>query len=139
MNYKNLDLKQVERLASELGEQFKDRGGVIGLSGNLGAGKTTFAKAFAKSLGIKSLKSPTFIVSQRYTLKNRFLYHLDFYRLDDSKQLEPLGLTELLNRPNIVLIEWIDKFPKIARKCDILISLKVKNNDKRDVSIKANN
>ncbi len=137
MIYKNLSLPQVEKLASELGKQFLKTSGVIGLTGNLGAGKTTFAKAFAKSLGIKSLKSPTFIVSQRYNLRERFLYHLDFYRLDDKKQLLPLGLTELLNKPNIVLIEWVDKFPHIARKCGILINLELKKDDKRDVEIKA--
>jgi tRNA threonylcarbamoyladenosine biosynthesis protein TsaE len=137
MNYRDLSLKQVEKLASELASEFKTKGVIIGLIGNLGAGKTTFAKAFAKALGVKTLKSPTFIVSQRYTLKNRFLYHLDFYRLEKEKQLTPLGLDELQIRPNIVLIEWVDKFPKIARKCDILINFEV-NKHNRDVTIKSN-
>ncbi len=113
-------------------------GGVIGLTGNLGAGKTTFAQAFAKTLGIKTLKSPTFIVSSRYKLKDRFLYHLDFYRLEHQKQLTPLGIEEMRFGKNIVLIEWVEKFPQIQANCDILISLKVNKSNNRDVSIKFN-
>ncbi len=138
MTHRNLSLTEVEQLATSIARDVPPNGLIIGLSGNLGAGKTTFAKAFAKGLGIKSLKSPTFIISQRYPLKGRFLFHLDFYRLEQSKQLEPLGLDELLSPPNIVLIEWVDKFPKIARRCDILITLKVKSGNKRDVTIKSN-
>ncbi|OGE73579.1 MAG: tRNA (adenosine(37)-N6)-threonylcarbamoyltransferase complex ATPase subunit type 1 TsaE [Candidatus Doudnabacteria bacterium RIFCSPLOWO2_02_FULL_42_9] len=153
MIFKNLNEKQLGKLASELAKQVVktarlprlDRkhkarhggqGAIIGLRGNLGAGKTTFAKAFAKQLKIHSLKSPTFIVNQQYKLPGRSLYHLDFYRLNRIKQLDPLGLEELLIRPNIVLIEWVDKFPKIVESCDILISFKVKPKDKRDIEVK---
>src|SRR5690349_17342506 len=106
MIYRNLSQSALAKLATDLAKKISKTGGVIGLSGNLGAGKTTFTKAFAKSLGIKSVKSPTFIVSQRYTLKDRFLYHIDFYRLEQKEQLTPLGLNEILFRPNLVLIEW---------------------------------
>lgn len=149
VKYQNLSLGQVRKLAAELGKSVSRRGAIIGLSGNLGSGKTTFAKSLATGLGIKNLKSPTFIVSQRYPHKQRYLYHLDFYRLDDEKQLAPIGLTEILSSDNIVLIEWVDKFPKIARKCDILISFQIpvrrsldadgKPEDKRDVTIKIQN
>ncbi len=135
MKYRNLSLSQVRNLAVSIAKKASKKDLTIGLSGNLGSGKTTFAKAFALSLGIKSLKSPTFIVSQRYPFKNRFLYHLDFYRLEHKKQLTVLGLDEILSDHNIVLIEWIEKFPPIMAKCDILITFKVKPNDKRDVEV----
>ncbi len=136
MKFTNLTQRQLEKLAIELAKKSLKTGAVIGLNGNLGAGKTTFAKAFVKVLRIKSLKSPTFIVNQQYKLSNRSLFHLDFYRLDNMAQLNHLGLDELLMRPNIVLIEWVEKFPKIERMCDILINLKVKPQDKRDVEVK---
>ena len=139
MIYRNLSLAQVRKLGASIGKKAAKKGSIIGLSGNLGSGKTTFSKAVATSLGIKSLKSPTFIVSQRYPLKESFLYHIDFYRLDRPKQLLPLGLGEILSSDNIVLIEWVDKFPRIMRKCDILINFQVKPNNKRDVSIKIPN
>jgi tRNA threonylcarbamoyladenosine biosynthesis protein TsaE len=139
MIYRNLSQGALTKLAADLAKKVSKPGAVIGLSGNLGAGKTTFTKAFAKSLGIKSVKSPTFIVSQRYALQNRFLYHIDFYRLDDKEQLTPLGINEILFRPNIVLIEWVEKFPHIMKKCDILINFQVKPHDKRDVAVKFTN
>ena len=134
--YRNLTLLQVQKFAQTLARQVAKHGAVIGLTGNLGAGKTTFAKAFARALGIKTVKSPTFIVSQRYTLRDTYLYHLDFYRLDHPKQLEPLGLSEIMSGRDIVLIEWVDKFMTIMKKCDILINLKVKQGNKRDVQIR---
>ena len=135
--YENLDQVQVEKLAEELAGQLRHRSAVIGLIGNLGAGKTTFAKAFAKIFKITKTSSPTFVVNHQYQLKNRVLYHLDFYRLLKEKELVPLGLDEIFYGKNLVLIEWADKFPKIMRKCDILISLKVKPSNKRDVTIRA--
>ncbi|HEX9503523.1 MAG TPA: tRNA (adenosine(37)-N6)-threonylcarbamoyltransferase complex ATPase subunit type 1 TsaE [Patescibacteria group bacterium] len=139
MKYLNLSLAQVRKLGARIGKKTAKKGSIIGLSGDLGSGKTTFAKALAMSLGIKSLKSPTFIVSQRYPLKENFLYHIDFYRLDHPKQLLSLGLNETFSSNNIVLIEWVDKFPQIMKKCDILINFLVKPNNKRDVIIKIPN
>jgi tRNA threonylcarbamoyladenosine biosynthesis protein TsaE len=139
MKYSNLTLFEVKKLAAAIARQSSRKSAVIGLIGNLGSGKTTFAKAFAQSLGIKSLKSPTFIISQRYDLGEKYLYHMDFYRLDSVKQLEPLGMDEILDSQNTVLIEWVDKFPTIKKKCDILIGFKVKPDDKRDVTVKISN
>ena len=136
MEFKNVTLKELQKLASVLGKKVAGKGAIIGLSGNLGSGKTTFAKAMARSLGIRSLKSPTFIISQRYPLGKRFLYHLDFYRIDQKNQLTALGLPEILNDKNVVIIEWVNKHSHIMRICDILIDLKVKDNNKRDVKIK---
>src|SRR6185369_14850747 len=81
MKATNLTLTEVQKLAQHLASKVTNKGLTIGLVGNLGSGKTTFAQAFARKLGIKSLKSPTFIVSQRYNWKSTHLYHLDFYRL----------------------------------------------------------
>jgi tRNA threonylcarbamoyladenosine biosynthesis protein TsaE len=136
MVFNNLTLIELQKLAAELGKSLKKNSAIIGLIGNLGSGKTTFAKALAKSLGIKTLKSPTFIISQRYPLGKRFLFHLDFYRLEQKKQLTALGLTEILNDKNIVIIEWVNKYSHIMRICDILVDLKVKPNNKRDVTIR---
>ncbi len=138
MTYKNLSQKQVEKLAEKLALEFKKTGAIIGFSGTLGAGKTTFIKAFAKQLGIKSIKSPTFIVAARHKLKDRYLFHIDFYRLHKPSELDPLELPELLVRPNIVLIEWIEKFPKLLKAADLLIKIRVAPGNKRDVEIKSN-
>ena len=133
--YQNLTLAQVKNLASGLADQLGLRNVIIGLVGPLGAGKTVFAKAFAKTFGIKKTSSPTFVITHQHKIKFRHLYHLDFYRLQNRQQLAPLGLEEVLNGKNIVLIEWVDKFPTIKKRCDILITLKVRPGNKRDVTI----
>ena len=145
MVYKDLDLAQVEKLASEMATLVKTKKAVIGLIGPLGAGKTTFVKAFAKQFKINKIKSPTFVITHQYKIPQRSLYHMDFYRLHNDKQLIDLGLDEILNSNNVVLIEWIDRFAQIIKRCDILISFstkggsasggKVKKNNKRDVTI----
>ena len=139
MQFKNLALVQVKKLAQNLAKEVKKTGMVIGLTGNLGSGKTTFVKAFATKLGFKKIHSPTFVISHQYRLGSKFLYHLDFYRLAHLKQLAPLGLEEIIGGKNIALIEWVDKFPKIFKQCDLVIHFQVKPYDQRDITIKFQN
>jgi tRNA threonylcarbamoyladenosine biosynthesis protein TsaE len=137
LKYLNLDEEAVTDLAQKLARELTQKKAIIGLTGNLGAGKTTFVKAFARELKIKSIKSPTFVVTHQYKHGQGALYHLDFYRLKDHKQLTDLGLDEILSGPNLVLMEWVEKFPQIKKQCDILINFKFKPNNKRDVTIQA--
>lgn len=135
VKFKNLNLAQMEDLASLLGKELKNRQALIGLIGPLGAGKTTFVKFLSKYFGIKRTASPTFVLRHEHKIKQGIFYHLDFYRLKNSKQLTDLGLPEMRTGKNIILVEWIDRFPKLAKQADLLISFKVKKNNKRDVSI----
>lgn len=137
--YKNLELNQVKKLAGELARQLRGHSALIGLTGQLGSGKTTFIKEFARSLGVNRTSSPTFVIAHEYGIKQGRLYHLDFYRLKKSKELVNLGLADMMKKKNLVLIEWVDRFPQIAGQCDILINLKVKNDSKRDVEVKIPN
>ncbi|MBX4205013.1 MAG: tRNA (adenosine(37)-N6)-threonylcarbamoyltransferase complex ATPase subunit type 1 TsaE [Candidatus Doudnabacteria bacterium] len=138
--FKNLNRAQVKKLASGLAKKYSGKDVVIGLVGELGAGKTTFTKDFGSFLGIKKIKSPTFIIGSTYPLKNQTLYHYDFYRLSDSKQLRPLGFEEIFKSKNrIVLIEWVDKFPKIAQVCDLIINLKPSGKNLRHVTLETRN
>ncbi len=94
---------------------------VLGLVGDLGAGKTTFAQGFARALGVKEkITSPTFLIVKSYKLKVKSFkkfYHIDAYRLKDEKELLDLGFAELLKDPkNIILIEWADKLMGILPK-----------------------
>jgi len=136
--YKNLDLSQVQKLGSALAATLKDRGALIGLTGELGAGKTTFIKSLAGHLGIKKIASPTFVIRHDHPLKQRHLYHLDFYRLGKPKQLADLGLLELVDQKNLVFIEWVEKFPEIENLCDIIITFKIKPGNLRDITIRSN-
>ena len=100
-----------------LGEQWgRDaaRGWVIGLSGDLGAGKTQFVKGFARGLGITArVHSPTFALVNEYPGGRLPLAHLDLYRLDTPEQIFAAGLEEYLRRPNgVTVVEWCERWPE---------------------------
>ena len=99
--------------AEELGMKLADRlgpGSVVALTGNLGAGKTTFTKAVAKGLGIAALiTSPTFTIIQEYRDGRLPLYHFDVYRLEDGEELYELGYEEYFYGDGICVIEWADR------------------------------
>lgn len=92
---------------------------VVALSGDLGAGKTTFVQATAEALGVEeSVVSPTFIIMQRFALPEpseggfRALIHIDAYRLKELRELEVLGWRELAADPaNLIFIEWPEQMP----------------------------
>ena len=96
-------------LAQRLAPALLD-GGVIFLRGELGAGKTTFARALLRALGVgERVKSPTYSLLERYAVNGRDAFHLDLYRIADVGELEWLGLDELDAPHAIVLIEWPER------------------------------
>jgi tRNA threonylcarbamoyladenosine biosynthesis protein TsaE len=87
---------------------------ILALSGELGAGKTTFVQAIAKALGVEeTVTSPTFVIEKIYQLEDqkwRRLIHIDAYRLKSAHELEMLGWKELLaDSGNLIIIEWPEK------------------------------
>ncbi|NQV93307.1 tRNA (adenosine(37)-N6)-threonylcarbamoyltransferase complex ATPase subunit type 1 TsaE [Candidatus Kaiserbacteria bacterium] len=103
---------------------------VIGLYGDLGAGKTTFTKTLAKTLGVsETVTSPTFVIEKIYTLtgqKFSHLIHIDAYRLEGSHELKQLGWDTIVSDPqNLIIIEWADKVEDILPKHTRKISLTV--------------
>jgi tRNA threonylcarbamoyladenosine biosynthesis protein TsaE len=105
----------------------------IGLEGELGSGKTTFIKAFAKGLGIKKrLTSPTFVLMKNY----RNFYHIDCYRIKSYKDILGLDFQEIISNPkNIILIEWAEKVKKILPKDVIWIKFKIISEKEREIKI----
>ncbi len=107
----------------QLGKQYSaalKQGGILGLVGDLGTGKTHFTKGIALGLGVqKEITSPTFVLVKPYQAKRRgkqhiTLVHLDCYRLSSSEELQELGFDELIaNKNNLVVIEWALKIKNI--------------------------
>lgn len=122
--------KETQEFAQKIAQQLiknglKNRAVVVALSGDLGAGKTTFTQGFAKGLGLKEkILSPTFIIMKRFKLLDsnfKYLYHIDCYRLHSEKDLLHLDFKEVLkNQENIVVIEWPEKIKKIIPKKNII-------------------
>jgi tRNA threonylcarbamoyladenosine biosynthesis protein TsaE len=85
---------------------------VIGVSGDLGAGKTEFIKGIAEGLGSRDpVTSPTFNLVHEYRTGRLPLLHMDFYRLENEKELDEIGFDDYLSEPAVCAIEWADRFP----------------------------
>jgi tRNA threonylcarbamoyladenosine biosynthesis protein TsaE len=116
-----------EKEAEGLGIQLADKlvpGSVIALTGNLGAGKTTFTKAVAKGLGITDvITSPTFTIIQEYRSGRLPLYHFDVYRIEDEEELYELGYEEYFYGDGVCVIEWADRIEDFLPKDTIRIHI----------------
>ena len=101
-------------------------GMVIHLSGELGAGKTTFARGILRGLGYDGrVKSPSFALVEPYTLSRLYLYHFDFYRFTDPRELGDAGFREFFNDESVCLVEWPENAAGMLSTADLRIKLKV--------------
>jgi tRNA threonylcarbamoyladenosine biosynthesis protein TsaE len=118
-----------------------DKALVVGLSGDLGAGKTTFIQAVAKHLGVKSkVNSPTFVIMKKYRLKKsngfKYLFHLDAYRLKNEKELLYLGWEDIINNTeHLVFVEWPENVSKIMPSDSSRIHIAHSKNKQRHFKI----
>lgn len=100
---------------------------IVLLRGDLGTGKTTVVKGIAEAFDAaaqEDVTSPTFTLVHEYRGPERSLFHIDLYRIETPRELETLGLDDLINEEgNILLIEWGDKFERLTRECNVEISI----------------
>lgn len=107
-------------------------GGVVYLRGELGAGKTTFARALLQALGAgERIKSPTYSLLERYRANAHDAFHLDLYRIAAPDELEYLGLDELRDPEAIVLVEWPERGSGALPAADLEIGLEHAGNGRR--------
>lgn len=129
---------QYEEQTKSIGRQLATMispGVIITLSGDLGAGKTTFTKGFAEGLGVKeTITSPTFSLMNVYPTHTESeietFVHIDTYRLEEEEDLLAIGVEDYLeaNR-TVVMIEWPEKIPGILEKYSHVIEVKIGNGE----------
>lgn len=131
MNYKYTSRCEEDTL--ELAENIESEkfpGMVICLNGELGSGKTVFVKGFAKALGIQeTVTSPTFSLVKEYHDGEMPLFHMDVYRMEDSK--ENFGLDDYLNQDGICIIEWPEMIEEQLPEERLDVKIKVIDDDVR--------
>jgi len=161
MTYHSKSEKETQKIAQKLALKVikNKKPVVIALEGELGSGKTTFVKGFAKALSIKAkIKSPTFTLMKEYKIpslgksqitnhksqinhkfkisNSKHLIHIDCYRVRDHRDLSTLDLKSLFHSPdNIVLIEWPERISKILPKKIIKVHIDHIDEVKRKINI----
>ena len=108
---------------------------LIVLRGDLGTGKTTLVQGVAAALGAaeaSDVTSPTFTLVHEYVGRKVRLYHLDLYRLETERELLTIGLEEIVEQADaLVLVEWGEKFPSVVARADGEIAIEHAGGDER--------
>lgn len=129
--------KETENFAFELSQTVKF-GTVLTLNGDLGAGKTVFARGFARGLGVtEAVSSPTYTIAQEYALPNgKRLYHLDLYRISSPEAGLAFGVDEFFNDPKaIALVEWPERIGEVISEDAVKINIRYLNDSEREITV----
>lgn len=125
---------ETEGAGEELGRRL-ERGAVVLLYGDLGAGKTAFVRGLARGLGVPAgeVSSPTFTIVQEHAGARAILYHVDLYRLEPA-EIDDLGLDDLIAGDGVVAIEWADRWPR-RPDAAIHVQLEHAGDERRRISV----
>ena len=129
---------ETANLARKLGK-LVEPGDIICLIGDLGAGKTSFTKAFALGLEVEDyVTSPTFTIIQEY--EGRIpLYHFDVYRIEDLREMEDIGYEEYFYGDGVCVIEWAQIIKDLLPKNYLQIEIRHMDIEKREICLTATN
>ena len=129
---------ETEELASALKENLQN-GDIILLKGEIGAGKSLFARSLIQSAmdQVEEVPSPTFTIVQTYETKLGSIWHADLYRLTDQSEIFELGLIDAFVN-EIVIVEWPDRLGHLEPQDALTVEIIILENDKREVIFSSN-
>ena len=124
---------ETKTLATEI-KEYLQNGDVILLKGEIGAGKSHFARSLIQAAmdKVEEVPSPTFTLVQTYDTKIGSIWHADLYRLSDQSEIFELGLIDAFGK-EIVLVEWPDRLGHLEPQDALKIEIVILENDKREV------
>jgi tRNA threonylcarbamoyladenosine biosynthesis protein TsaE len=138
------DESATQAFASALAQRPAIANALLELHGDLGAGKTTFARHLLTALGVQGrIKSPTYAVVEPYTLESSALkqpldiWHFDFYRFNDPDEWEEAGFRDIFASKGLKLVEWPEKAGEHLPKPDLLMAIELQADDSRAVTLTA--
>ncbi len=110
----------------------------IALEGPLGAGKTCFARALLRELGVTGrIKSPTFALLEPYDVGDLSIAHVDLYRMEDAREFEDAGLRDVIADAGLALVEWPERAGSLLPLPDLRLRIEVEDDDGRRVAFDA--
>jgi len=126
---------ETEAIGRQLAEHI-DVGSILALKGDLGSGKTLFVKGLVAGLGSSAdVTSPTFTIVHEY--RGRVpVYHFDFFRVENQRSAERLGLDDYFFGDGVSVIEWADRFPEFIPEQARWIFFEIKSQDVRAITMK---
>jgi tRNA threonylcarbamoyladenosine biosynthesis protein TsaE len=128
-------LEETLEFGQRLGRKLQ-RGDVVALFGELGAGKTALVKGIARGLGITDeVTSPTFTLIHEYGGGRVPLFHIDLYRLDSLEQALAIGIEEYLDAPGVTAIEWSEKIDKLLPATATRIRITALDDNRRHIEV----
>ena len=134
------DEAATQQFAQTLAQRLRAQGldGCIFLSGDLGAGKTTWVRHLLRALGVHGrIKSPTYAVVEPYHVSAGDLWHFDFYRFSDPQEWEDAGFRDLFASPGLKLCEWPDRVQALLPRPDLEVHLVALDDTRRQVRLSA--
>ncbi|MCQ2387092.1 MAG: tRNA (adenosine(37)-N6)-threonylcarbamoyltransferase complex ATPase subunit type 1 TsaE [Clostridia bacterium] len=131
MQYLSSSEKKTREIAFEFAKTL-NKGDVVLLNGDLGAGKTAFVKGVAEYFNLEGVTSPTYAYLNIY---GNLLYHYDCYRLSSGEDALMLGLNDYFNKDNICLIEWSENIKDILPENVKIVNIEKINETKRRITL----
>lgn len=130
-------LEQINNAATKFISMLNDRR-VVSVSGEMGAGKTTFIQAVCRQMNVTDkMSSPTYsIINQYMTAGGQVIFHMDLYRIKDAEEAIRAGVEDALYSGGICFIEWPDKIADILPLYSVNVFLNIKDGDQRQLIVK---